>query len=249
MDFTFTDLIRNALYFGGIAAITALLISPLQFLKIIRQQTGRGYFDITKDYFSNYGIKPFYRGAYPYAKLNFYSSAAFGISEFFMVNLLKSFGLEVTIIGTFLRAIAAGTLETSMTVSSEVKEISRNKGEFMKQKGTVRSIIEAIFIRNTLFWMGSLISFYFMNKMQLSNFMGGIVSFIFGAIFAIITIPVDIVATHNCGDDTKHSIFSRLKKIIVEDGSYKAAYRGSLMRIVQITIFTITTVITEMILR
>ena len=150
----------------------------------MRQQTGEKYSYIIRKYFLKDGIAPFYRGAYPYAKLNLYSSAAFGVSEFFMIAILKKFGFEVTILGTLLRALSAGILETILTVRAEVKEISRNKAEFMKSDGTVRSIIEMIFIRNTLFWLGSLLSFYFINKSGLSDFSGTILSFALGTLFA-----------------------------------------------------------------
>lgn len=249
MDFTFADLIKNVVYFGGISALTAASVSPMQFLKIIRQQTGEKYFYIMKKYFLKDGFAPFYRGAYPYAKINLYSSAAFGVSEFFMIALLKKFGFEVTIIGTLSRALSAGILETLLTARSEVKEISRNKAEFMKSDGTVRSIIEMIFIRNTLFWLGSLLSFYFISKSGLSDFSGTLLSFGLGIVFAIITIPFDIAATHSCGDDIHYSTFKRIKKIVNEGNGYSATFHGSIMRILQMAIFTSTTAITEMLLR
>lgn len=249
MDFTVTDLIKNVFYFGGLSAITAIVISPLQFLKIIRQQTGGKYSVISKKYFEKEGIKPFFRGAMPYAKLQFFSSAAFGFSEFFMVMILKKFGIEVALIGILLRALSAGVLETSFTIRSEVKEISRNKGELMKKDGTVNSIIGAIFIRNIVFWMGSLLTVYFIEKAHLSNSTGIVLSFGLGIIIAILTIPIDMAATHNCGDDVKYSTFKRIRKIIQDGGGYSSSYYGSLMRILQIAIFTLVTFVTEMILR
>jgi hypothetical protein len=249
MDFTIADLLKNVFYFGGLSAITAIIISPLQFLKVIRQQTGAQYSEICQKYFKEDGLKPFFRGAIPYAKLQFYSSSAFGLNEFFMVMILKQFGLEVTLIGILIRALSAGVTETAFTVNAEVKEISRNKGELMKQDGTIKSIIESIFLRNVLFWMGSLFTLYFINKANLSNFSGGILAFMLGIVIAIVTIPIDMAATHNCGDDTKYSTFKRIKKIIQDGGGYSSSYYGSLMRIIQIAIFTLVTSITEMILR
>lgn len=249
MDFTLTDLLKNVFYYGGISAITGILISPLQFLKIIRQQTGKKYLQICKEYFEKGGLKTFFRGAIPFAKLQFFSSSAFGVSEFFMVMLLKRFGLEVTLIGMLVRVLSAGTFETAFTVRAEVKEISRNKGELMKKDGTIMSIIEIIFMRNTIFWMGSLFTVYFIDKIGLSNTVGMILSFILGIIVAVITIPIDMAATHNCGDNVRYSAFGRIKKIIQDGGGYSSSYYGSLMRILQIAIFTLTTSITEMILK
>ena len=249
MVFSFYELLKESATFGIIAAIIAVIISPLQFIKIIRQQTGKSYSKIIKENYKKYGIKVFYRGAYPYGKLQFLSSFSFGLSEFCCIFVLKKFNLELSFIAVFIRAISAGLFETTFSVKAEMQEISRNKGELMKQKGTVASILEAIFIRNVLFWMASLVSFYFINKISLNGLAGGLLAFVFGIIFAIITIPIDLVATHNCGDDEKHSVFSRIKKILTTEGCYSSIYYGSFMRVIQISIFTVFTTITEMILR
>jgi branched-subunit amino acid transport protein len=119
----------------------------------------------------------------------------------------------------------------------------------MKKDGTIKSIIEMIFIRNVLFWLGSLLSFYFINKAGLSDFIGTILSFILGMLFAVITIPIDMAATHNCGDDIHCSTIERIKKIIKEGNGYAATYHGSAIRILQMAIFTTATAITEIILR
>ena len=249
MDFTLISLLKNMLYFGGLSAVAAIVISPLQFLKVIRQQNGYRYSTIIKQYFTKSGIKPFFRGAVPYAKVQFFSSAAFGFSEFFMVMILKKFDADVTLLGIIMRAIAAGVLETALTIDAEVKEISRNKGELMKTPGTIKSVFGPLFIRNIMSWVGSLVTIYFLNKMHLSNFTASILALVLGTVVAVITIPIDMAATQNCGDDIHCSTFARVKKIIQEGGGYSSSYRGSLMRIVQIAIFTVVTSITEMILR
>ena len=249
MGFSFYELLKESFTFGTICAIIAVMISPLQFIKIIRQQTGESYAKIVKENYKKHGIAVFYRGAYPYGKLQFLSSFSFGFSEFCCIFFLTKFNLELSFAAIFIRAISAGLFETTLSVKAEMQEISRNKGDLMKQKGTVASILEAIFMRNTLFWMASLVSFYFINKMSLSGLAGGLLAFVLGIIFAVITIPIDLVATHNCGDDEKHSVFSRIKKILTTKGCYSSIYYGSFVRVFQISIFTVVTTITEMIVR
>jgi hypothetical protein len=249
MEFSFLSLLKEAFIFGSLSCITAIIISPLQFIKIIRQQTGDNYKNIIKANYKKSGIKIFYRGAYPYGQLQFLSSFAFGLSEFICIFFLKQYNLESSFTGILIRSISAGIFETAFTVKAEVQEISKNKGDLMKRKGTITSILEAIFMRNTLFWMASLLSFYFIQKIHLTHFAGSLLAFVFGVVFGVITIPLDLVATQNCGDDEIHSVFSRIKKILNANGQYSSMYYGSIARIMIISIFTIITTIIEMILR
>jgi hypothetical protein len=248
MEFSFLSLLKEAFIFGTLSCITAIAISPLQFMKRMRQQTGNDYSKIAKENYKKSGIKVFYRGAYPYGQLQFLSSFSFGLSEFCCIFVLKKYNLDTSFIAVLIRAISAGIFETVFTARAEVQEISKNKGELMKQRGTIASILEAIFMRNVLFWIGPLLSFYFINKAHLSGLTSGFVAFVIGIIFGVLTIPFDLVATHNCGDDEKYSVFSRIKKVLSE-GQYSSIYYGSMMRIIQNSIFTIVTTITEMILR
>ncbi len=248
MNFFFL-LIKEAFIFGIVCAIVAAIISPLQFAKIIRQQTGEKYSEIFKRNYNTGGIKVFYRGAYPYGKLQFLSSASFGFSEFLCIFLLKKINLESVILAIIIRALSASVFETAMTIKSEVQEISRNKGELMKVKGTIASSINAIFFRNALFWMASLISGYLIEQLGISYISGILLSAVLGMLFAVITIPLDLVATQNCGDDESHSIISRMKKIIQDNNQYSSIYRGSLMRIIQIGIFTVVTTFTGILLK
>ena len=238
-------LLKNIFYFGLAGAFVAFLVNPLQFLKILRQQTGRQYQSIIEDNYKLYGIKVFYRGLIPYIMLNFLVNAAFGISEFFATMILSPHNLQLTIFGVIVRMISASLFEILFTAKAEVQEIARNKGDLMKKNGEVSSILSAIFVRNIVNWMGALFSIYFIHLFQLNYSQGFLLSFFVGVIFAIMTLPFDIVATHNCGDIEKLSIFQRLKKISFESGGYHGAYRGSLMRIIMITCYSVSIVVVE----
>jgi hypothetical protein len=239
------DLFKNIFYFGITGVIIAILVNPLQFLKIIRQQTGKKYKEIIADNYQKYGIKVFYRSLIPYMMLNFLVNAAFGISEFFMNLLLSPYNLQLTILGIIIRIISASFFETLLTARSEVKAIAKNKGNLMIEDGKVSAILPAIIARNAVNWMGALFSVYFIHLFELNYLHGFILSFFVGIIFAIATLPFDIVATHNCGDIEKLSILERLKKISFEAGGYHGAYRGSLMRIIMMTCYSVGIVIVE----
>jgi hypothetical protein len=243
--YQFINLFKNIFYFGITGALIGILVNPLQFLKIIRQQTGQKYQEIIINSYNKYGIKVFYRGLKSYMILNFLVNAAFGISEFMSYMILSSFNLQFTIFGIFTRILFAASIETIFTAKTEVQTISKYKGDLMKKSGEVSSILASIFTRNIINWMGSLIAIYLIYKFQLSYFYGFFISLIVGMIFAIATLPFDIVATHNCGDIEKLSIFQRLKKISFESGGYQEAYRGSLMRIIMMTCYSIGIVIVE----
>lgn len=243
----FIPLIKNIFAFGSVAALVAIIVTPLQFLKIMRQQTGWTYSYIFHHEKKLYGPSVFYRALIPYVAMSFLINAAFGISEHFSVKFLHLFLIENTFWGMIFRALAAGLLETIFTIRAEVIEITKNKIDLMKTKGTIISILVPAFLRNTIAWLGALLSLYFILKFNISFYNGMIIAFIIGLIISILSLPFDVITTQNCGDIQKLSVIQRMKKIIKERG-YKGAYAGSLMRIIQITLFTIGTTISELIL-
>lgn len=242
-------LIKNIVAYGFIAALVAVLVTPLQFLKIIRQQTGQNYSYIFHNEKKLHGPTVFYRALIPYVAMSFLINTAFGISEHFSIKFLHLFLIENTIWGMIFRIIAAGLMETIFTIKAEVIEISKNKIDLMKTKGTIISILIPAFLRNTMAWVGTLLSTYFILKFDISFFYNGIIlAFIIGLIISILSLPFDVIATQNCGDIQELSITQRMKKIINE-GGYIGVYSGSLMRIIQITLFTVGTTISALILR
>jgi len=237
------ELLKNIAFYGGASALVAILVNPLQFLKIIRQETGEKYGEIAKRNYEKGGIRIFYRGLRAYVEIQFLVNVAFAFSEFFSIKWLSVYQYELTAVGIIVRAFSASILETLMTIKSEVSQIAKNKGELMKKDGEVSSIITSIFVRNTINWFGSLWSIYFIHKLSLGDFGGFVFSFVVGIIFAILTLPFDIVATHNCGSLEKLSILQRLKKIAFESGGYSAMYRGSIMRIIMMTCYSVSIVL------
>lgn len=243
-------LLKSAFLFGAISAVISGLISPLQFLKVQRQQTGKSYREIFYTEKKLHGLWVFYRGWIPYSAMNFYSSAAFGISEFLSIKFLAFYDMENTITGILFRIIAAGLLETTVTITSEIKEITRNKINLMEVKGTISSILMPVYLRNTFSWVGTLVSMYFICRLvdhfHLSFSHKILIAFICGLISSIVGLPLDVITTQSCGAKEKLSLFKRAQKIIQTNSS--AIFHGSLMRISILTISTIVTVIVEIIL-
>ncbi len=241
-----SELLKNIFIYGSAAALIGALVYPMQFLKVIRQQTGAEYLDIIEQNYKTSGVKNFYRGVFAYMIIQFFSNTSFAISEFFSLKFLSIYGAELTIFGILFRGFLASILETAMTIKSEVDVISANKGELMKKSGEISAIIASIFIRNSAIWFGSLWSIYFINKFHMNDLSSFFLSFVVGIIFGIISLPLDIVATHNCGDIEKLSIFQRLKKISFESDGYVAMYRGSIMRVIMMTCYSVGVVFVTM---
>lgn len=231
-------------FYGTVSAVFAMLISPLQFLKIIRQQTGKNYSTIFYDTMNRSGPLTFFRGAIPYATMNFFSSMAFGVSEY-----LSEYVIQVTLlpllIAIIVRATLGGVMETAFSSYSELKEIAKNKGSLINARPRLLSILVPILIRNIIFWYGSVISYEISIRYELNIFLSMVVAFALGVAFAICSITFDIIATQNCGDTEAKGVIQKLREILSSKSS-GAIFAGSLMRIIQIGIFTITIVITMM---
>lgn len=248
------QLLKEALVFGVLAAILAILISPLQFLKIQKQETGQNYLTLLKARYKQYGVLVFFSGAIPYALLQFFSSASFGVSEFFSTVILNQLGMQVSFIAVLFRTLMAGVIETSSTIFFEMKEIEKNKINLLEADPKVKTIFFPLLLRNSFYWLGSLVSIYIIKVLEIKysyctcHTENILISFFIGVIFAVLTIPFDVVTTQNLGSSDNLSILQRLKKNVFE-GGYVEIFRGSLMRILISTCFTICTVLTDKIIR
>ena len=231
----------NGFIFGSASALVAFLISPLQFLKVIRQQTGFSYSDIFFKTLKSDGWPAFFRGALPYGAMNFLSSMAFGISEYIAGDLLGAASLSL-LAAVFLRSTMGGATETLFSLYSEMQEISRNKGSLIKSKPKISSILLPILIRNTIFWYGSVVTYELSVRFALDIFVSTIFAFVFGVLLTFVSIPLDVIATQNCGAQKKDGMIKRLKKLL--DSKNNSVFAGAMMRIIQTSIFTIVTVAT-----
>lgn len=234
-----SNLLLSGIFFGVMSAITAAIISPLQFLKIMRQQTGKLYYKIFNEVLEKSGFITFFRGVAPYALMQFLSSLAFGFAEYITLCLLKVEALGI-ILALLIRATLGGIIETAFSLYSELKEITRNKGELMQKRASARTVLAPILIRNIIFWFGAVIAYEISAKYCLNLLLSSIIGFLSGAIFALISLPFDIIATQNCGALEQKSLIRKFKEMLQD---HKSMLSGGLVRIIQIGIFTLVTVL------
>ncbi|AHX11804.1 hypothetical protein NHE_0885 [Neorickettsia helminthoeca str. Oregon] len=237
------DVLLSGVFFGSFAAVAAVLMSPLQFLKVIKQQTGESYSKIATDTFRTEGVAAFFRGALPYAIMNFLSSMSFGISEVIADNLLKFF-VHSTLFAVFFRSVFGGCCETLCSLPSEMREISRNKGSLMESRATFGSVMLPILFRNMIFWSASVTSYEISVAYHFNLLCTTFTGFSFGVLAAFLSIPLDVVATRDCGALTNRGIFGHLTAILSGEERINYLLRGTSIRIVQVAMFTLVTVLT-----
>lgn len=237
------DILMRGVFFGSFAAVAAVLMSPLQFLKVIRQQTRDSYRKVALDAFSSGGIAPFFRGALPYAVMNFLSSMSFGISEAASDVVLGLFAHSV-IFSIFFRSVLGGSLETAFSVQAEMCEISRNKGALMESKAVLRSVALPILVRNMIFWSASVVSYEISTAYRLGLLNTTFLGLTLGVVAALFSIPLDVIATRNCGAQKEHGILDHMRVILFGKEDVRSLLYGSAIRIIQVAMFTFVTVLT-----
>ncbi|QHD65505.1 hypothetical protein [Neorickettsia findlayensis] len=238
------DVILGGVFFGSFSAVAAVLMSPLQFLKIMRQQTRSSYRKIALDTLSDGGLAPFFRGALPYAVMNFLSSMSFGISEAISAIALKSFFHPTILFVVLFRSMLGGLLETLFSIWAEICEISRNKGTLMENKATLRGVALPILVRNMIFWSASVVSYEISIAYHMSLLSGTAVGLIFGIFAALLSIPLDVVATRNCGAHVRHGVLACVWAVFLGKEDAKYLLYGTIIRVIQIAMFTLVTLLT-----
>ncbi|ACT69858.1 hypothetical protein ACJZTR_03845 [Neorickettsia risticii] len=238
------DVILGGVFFGSFAAVAAVLMSPLQFLKIMRQQTRASYRKIALDALSDDGLAPFFRGALPYAVMNFLSSMSFGISEAISGIVLKSFFHPAILFVVLFRSMMGGLLETLFSVWAEMCEISRNKGALMENRATFRGVALPILLRNMIFWSASVASYEISIAYHMNLFSGTAIGLVFGIFAALFSIPLDVVATRNCGARVRHGILACAKAALLREEDARYLLYGTVIRVIQIAMFTLVTLLT-----
>ena len=235
------DLITEGLFFGLLAAVVAFFISPLQYLKIIRQDTGVTYSQVISDALSHkQPLKIFFRAALPYTLMNFLSNMSFGFSNHLSNLILEENYFLFT--GVMLRSLLGGIIETILTIYPEIDEILKNKGDLKKnRKNNIIKISFPIFLRNSIAWVGTTLSYEILVKFSMGVGQSTIVSFIIGIIFGIISLPFDVITTQNCGSHEKLNSIQRFFRIVDQDKTVLLS--GTIIRVLQISIFTVVTVL------
>ncbi|KYH12838.1 hypothetical protein [Neorickettsia sp. 179522] len=235
------------LVYASFAAVVAFAIAPLQYLKIIRQETASSYSSIFFCAFEKGGaaIGIFFGGAIPYVTMNFLANLSFGFSDRISEIVLPvQYGI---LVGIFVRAFLGGAIETLFTIYPEVREIVRNKGDLAVGKGRVLSILFPAFLRNSVAWLGATSSYEISTRLFLSLDKSLFLSVVLGLVFGVISIPLDVLVTQNCAAREELPLLRRV--LLVATDSSSKFFLGSTIRILQISIYTAVTVSTTFILR
>ena len=228
-------LLQEILWFGGTAALLGVFLSPIQYLKILKQETHTPYSTILSQSIKRKGIKILFCSCIPFAQLNFLINGAFGIAYYISDIILAE--NSSAIISAITRAVLGSIIETLLTVNTEVREITRNKLEYMHKKGRVASIVLPGFLRNMIPWFAAA----FAHEISIrTDWNGFVLSFALGLIAGIISTPLDVMVTQSCGAQDNMSMFSRMK-IAVQTKGIESVYAGTAMRILQIVAFVMLT--------
>lgn len=228
-------LLQEILWFGSTAALLGILISPVQYLKIIKQETHAAYLKILRQSIRDKGIKILFRSCIPFAQLNFLINGAFGIAHY-ISNMILDENSSV-IVSAITRAILGSIIETLLTVNTEVREITRNKLEYMHKKGRASSIIMPAFLRNAIPWFAAALAHEISIR---TDWEGFALSFILGLSAGIISTPLDVMVTQSCGAQDDMSMLRRMN-IAVKTKGFESVYAGTAMRILQIIAFVMLT--------
>ncbi|ETO91273.1 MAG: putative membrane protein [Candidatus Xenolissoclinum pacificiensis L6] len=240
------EALLQGIFFGVVGSIAAIILSPVQFLKIMRQELGESYTHIISHYLSKGGVRIFFRGTLPYAMMNFMSSLAFGLSEYLYYYIFKSLIQNIPFI-ILIRSTIGGFIETVLSIYSEVQEIERNKGELIVTKSSISVQFLPILLRNSFFWCSTVLTVLIVEIYKLSFLNGIFLGMLLGMIFSFITLPFDVIATNICGASHHANLLSRFKFILKEKSIY-ALFTGFWMRSIQISCYTAFTVLSVMLI-
>lgn len=240
------DFLLVPLVYASFASVVALVIAPVQYLKIVRQETASSYtFILVNTLKKRKALKIFFSGALPYVAMNFLSNLSFGLSERVSGILLP---LHYNVFaGIFARAILGGVIETVMTVYPEVREIVRNKGDLAFGKGRLSSVLFPSFLRNSVVWLGTTSSYEISVRAGLGIHESVFLSLVLGLVFGIISVPLDVVVTQSCAAEKELTLLKRVMLIASSPGN--RFLLGSIIRVFQICVFTAVTVLTMVLLR
>lgn len=246
----FYNLIFNGLIYGLFAAIAAIFLTPLQYIKIQRQEFQLSYSEIVKNTIKNHTNKIgiFFCGWLPYVMLNFISSASFGVFDYFsnvITRKLQCCMLTVIIVRTFV----GGLGETFGTIYFEIKEVIQNKEmQDENAKTSFVTILILIFLRNAIAWLAAILVYELGEKYHFSQMQAIMFSCILGIIFGILTTPFDVLITRNCGVVKKESLCSQIYHIIFKS-KYDETFSGAIIRFIQIGIYSVVTLLTMIFLK
>lgn len=223
----------------GIACmVVAYLVAPTQFIKVVYQETKESYSAIITKYIHIRNFKIFFSGSHIYALRQFIAAFAFGIAQWLYFLSLNYFPITNFILLVVWQCFLAGGVETVVTVYSEAREITANKGPLMKREAKILDIITPILLRNILACSAAVLG-YEITKNMTGMGMNILVSSIAGIGVSVLTMPFDLIATQNCGAEIPMTWIGRLKQNVVVEKNFRVIFNGLTMRMIQIIPYSV----------
>ena len=251
MNFLLNEIIDFLIYCIP-TMLFAMPMSCIQFVKIHKQNYDtKSYSYIIHHYYSEKGLKVFFRGIIPYTAMNGVSSGIYPFASLLILYTLPDnkfifnigeINIWPIVLASFL-GIYAGIIETSFTIKLESKEILRNKF-IEKTKMSVFSIYLPIFLRNTLYWLPACICDAIAESYGVSFSIITVLSLFLGFVAGFVTLPFDVYATRKFGEDERKYNINSFINDIKNIGSSKL-FSGTLCRCIQIAMFTLATSISN----
>lgn len=241
------NLIISGLVFGLFSAITAVILTPSQYLKIQKQEYHHeNYDEIICKTLKDGNWKTFFVGVKPYVALSFLTSSFFGIFDYIAHHIVMALHASF-VLTIFIRAFLGGTGESIGVLYFEIKEIIRNKNKKIPARAIseteILPVLGMLILRNSDVRGASIIVSEMSLIYNFTEFKSMIYSFLLGVIFGIITTPFDVLVTKNCGAKKETGIMKQLYNIMA-NAHNDERYAGAMIRFFQIGIFSITTVLT-----
>lgn len=235
----FRDLFLSPLVYAMACWLLGYVLAPTQFVKVVHQETGMPYLRIVVQHVAARNFKIFFSGVHVYALRQFISSFAFGIG-LWMYNLSLVY-LEVShsVVLFIWKAVLAGFAETAITLFLEKREIAANKGDLVRSEPSIWDIAFPIFLRNFICAMAPISSHIILTCATFSTLINALVCLLVSIAFSLLSMPFDLVATINCGSGEYMTCFGRLKHIIWDDKQFASIFSGSLVRVIQNTVYSI----------
>lgn len=254
MNNFFSDKMHEIIILSIINCIIALINTPLSFLQINRQQTGMGYFGIFQKKLKKHGWSIFYTGFLSCIFYYYASSFSFEIAENISVPILKKFDLDYTLIGIIIRTICLGLTDTILITYFEFKMTSKQKHEFIASKPSILSIIIPCFVKNTIMWGGTTFSIYIIYylstnmNIKTSHLFNNSISFVFGIIFAIISLPFELASVQAVGHEEKNISTFKILYTNIKKNGLKRVFDGGTIFVIEMTVFTVLMVFAELLI-
>ena len=229
------NILYELLLYGVPIFIVALIISPVQFVKINRQNSNKlGYKDIIIQNYRSKGLKVFYSGGISYAV-----SIAVSVLVYpFALVIHKLYHIEYVFLSGLYLTLISSFLETAMSFIFVAKNILESK--FINKKNVNPfSIFIPLFFRNSIIWASfSMIDVYIdsglievKNAFFLTNFLG--------IISVYLSLPFDVYFSRKYGNE-----WYNIKKFYEElkcFGIYNM-FKGLLCRIIMVCIYNMVLV-------